>query len=84
MVVDGWGMLMRVSGDMEWVKRDGMRKVWFDFGFFIVWMGIVVGVVVKVLVIYWGLVWYEKMVCIMVSMGVVMWGGWRVMIGFFG
>lgn len=81
MAADGWGTSMRASGDMERAKRDGMRKAWFDLGFFIVWMGIVAGVVAKVLAIHWGLVWYEKMACIMVSMGVAMWGGWRVTIG---
>ncbi|KAK0739421.1 hypothetical protein B0T21DRAFT_284158 [Apiosordaria backusii] len=80
MAADGWGTSMRASGDMERAKKESKRKAWFDLGFFVVWMGIVAGVLAKVIVIHWELVWHEKMVCITVSMGVAMWGAWRVTI----
>ncbi|KAK4173820.1 family 2 putative glycosyltransferase [Triangularia setosa] len=66
MAADGWGTSMRASGDMERAKRESRRKAWFDLGFFVVWMGIVMAN-------HWRLAWHEKMVCIIAT--------WRVTIG---
>lgn len=45
LTADGWGTSMRASG--ERAKRDGVRQAWFETGFFVVWMGIVAGVLVR-------------------------------------
>ena len=45
LTADGWGTSMRASG--ERAKRDGVRQAWFETGFFVVWMGVIAGVVVR-------------------------------------
>lgn len=46
LTADGWGTSMRASG--ERAKKDGVRQAWFETGFFVVWMGIVGGVLVRI------------------------------------
>lgn len=47
LTADGWGTAMRASGEMA--KKDSVSKAWFETGFFVVWVGIVAGVVAKAL-----------------------------------
>lgn len=53
LTADGWGTSMRASG--ERAKRDGVRQAWFETGFFVVWMGVVAGVVARIVVGVYGM-----------------------------
>jgi hyaluronan synthase len=79
MGADGWGTTMRASG--ERARRETWQKAWFEMGFFVVWVGILAGVLAKLLGIYFAMVWHERMAAILVSSAVGAFGAWRVTIG---
>ncbi|KAK4236549.1 hypothetical protein C8A03DRAFT_35551 [Achaetomium macrosporum] len=79
MSADGWGTTMRASG--ERARRETWQKAWFETGFFVVWMGILAGVLAKLLGIYFCMVWHERIAAILVSSAVGAFGAWRVTIG---
>jgi hyaluronan synthase len=79
MGADGWGTSMRASG--EQVRKESLKKAWFETGFFVVWMGILGGVMAKVLGVYFCLVWHERMAAILVSTAVMSFGAWSVTVG---
>ncbi|KAK7428155.1 hypothetical protein QQZ08_005395 [Neonectria magnoliae] len=45
LTADTWGTEMRANGELS--KQDSTRKRWFETGFFVVWMGIVAGAMVR-------------------------------------
>ncbi|KAH6844483.1 hypothetical protein B0I37DRAFT_377616 [Chaetomium sp. MPI-CAGE-AT-0009] len=79
MGADGWGTTMRASG--ERARRESLKKAWFETGFFVVWMGILSGVLAKILGLYFGMVWHERMAAIIVSSAVGSFGAWSITIG---
>ncbi|EAQ91815.1 hypothetical protein CHGG_00050 [Chaetomium globosum CBS 148.51] len=79
MGADGWGTSMRASG--ERARRESLRKAWFETGFFVVWMGILAGVVAKILGLYFGMVWHERVAAVLVSTAVGAFGAWSITIG---
>ncbi len=79
MGADGWGTSMRASG--ERARREDLKKAWFETGFFVVWMGILGGVVAKLLGRYFCMVWHERMAAMLVSTAFGAFGAWRVTIG---
>ena len=79
MGADGWGTSMRASG--ERARRETLKKEWWEAGFFVVWMGILGGVVAKVFGVYFGMVQHERMAAILVSSCVGAFGAWKVTIG---
>ncbi|KAK4153762.1 hypothetical protein C8A00DRAFT_15040 [Chaetomidium leptoderma] len=79
MGADGWGTSMRASG--ERARKESLKTAWFETGFFVVWMGILGGVVAKLFGIYFCMVWHERMAAILVSTVMVSFGAWRITIG---
>ncbi|KAL2179673.1 uncharacterized protein P884DRAFT_275981 [Thermothelomyces heterothallicus CBS 202.75] len=79
MGADGWGTSMRATG--ERARKESLRRAWFETGFFVVWMGILGGVVAKVLGAYFGMVWHERMAAILVSVAISSFGAWSITIG---
>ena len=65
MGADGWGTSMRASG--ERARRENLQKAWFEMGFFVVWMGLLGGVLAKLLGVYFCMVWHERMAVILVG-----------------
>ncbi|KAJ5888203.1 hyaluronan synthase [Penicillium taxi] len=64
---DGWGTSMRSTGEMS--KRGQAWKRWKDLGFFVVWMGIVGGVVARMAAQMAG--WDEIRIIKAIALGVV-------------
>lgn len=79
MGADDWGTTMRASG--ERARRESLKQAWFDTGFFVVWMGILSGVVAKILGVYFCMVWHERMAAILVSTTLGAFGAWWVTMG---
>jgi hyaluronan synthase len=79
MSADGWGTSMRASG--ERARRESIKKAWFETGFFVIWIGILAGVIAKVLGIYYCLVWHERMAAILVSTTIASFCAWTITIG---
>ena len=72
---DGWGTTMRGAKEVEektrW--RDLKKKAW-EVGFFVVWMGVVGGVIGRWIGALVGLEGLQQLLC-MVAYTVAMWGG---------
>ena len=79
MSADGWGTSMRASG--ERARRESIKKAWFETGFFVIWIGILAGVIAKVLGIYYCLVWHERMAAILVSTTIGSFCAWTITTG---
>ncbi|KAL2146411.1 hypothetical protein VTI28DRAFT_4164 [Corynascus sepedonium] len=76
MGADGWGTSMRASG--ERARKETWKREWFETGFFVIWMGILGGVMAKVFGAYFDLVWHERLAAILVSSAVASFGAWSI------
>lgn len=76
LTADGWGTTMRASG--ERARRDSLRKAWFETGFFVVWMGIVAGSVVKYLAAFYCLPGLQTALAVFFSISIASVGAWHI------
>lgn len=78
LTTDGWGTSMRASG--EQARKDSVRQAWWETGFFVVWVGIVAGCVVRWLSAHYDLEWAQMMTGMVLAISVASFWAWKTTI----